>query len=220
MRQTSYEASEARAFLKQVDHDPSDYPEVRRLDIDAVAPVACASCPWRRENQEDPPKDRPEEWFTAETRERIWFEDGVGEGADMFCHCFKTAEEDSVVKARPCPGSAALQQRAAIRWLDGKPTQFHARSFAAAFPQYSEQDLLAAAPLKIIAEMLGLTFKKLELFSAAITREEVIASAHPLVFDPKIASEQVPAPTDAEIAEWRAAAKAFQTMSGYPSEAA
>jgi hypothetical protein len=130
----------------------------------------------------------------------------------MMCHHLKGDEASGLVRGRCCRGGKTLQQRAAIRWLLNQ-TAYELEPFRTPRAivdhwrgMYSEQAMRNLTPLRILADMLDVDLEQLQAW--APSNETVLAAAPPGVFDPEIASELVPAPTEGELRHWRRLAEA------------
>jgi hypothetical protein len=196
----------------------------QELIIAPALPKACSMCPWRLELQGQPFEPNPDnpagvDFYCAESREALWTKwgpegQGLADGTQMFCH--KTAPLDAPDRVRDgskvhyCTGGDALQQRAFIRWcvtgvrapLRGdRPGRW---ILGAMFDVDAwEIDLYRYQP------HLGLTGFRWEVRRGVpLLLADVLAAAHPAVFELGIGSEQVSAPTEDETAQWHARAEA------------
>jgi hypothetical protein len=165
-------------------------------------PQPCSMCPWRVENHQKAAEDvepgSEPVFYTAGRRQAMWTnwgpsaDTGLCDGGGMICH--KT--QDKTIT--PCAGGDALQQRAVLRaWRSHELSPLRTWN----------------AVRKIVRTMLDArsvpirtTGGRWTLNGELITFTRLLEAAHPAVFNPGIASEQVPAPTPAELEEWRGGA--------------
>ncbi len=101
------------------------HPEVR-----PPSSVTCATCPWRVENQETPPVDKPGRvsdlaYYADEGRDELWENwKGSGEGARdgfrIMCHANWGKPE---LPIRWCAGADSIQARMLLRFFEGGCTR-------------------------------------------------------------------------------------------------
>jgi hypothetical protein len=181
-------------------------------------PNACKTCPFRLENDSEPYDFSLQDHSGRQIRPRVRAE-VLSSGIGHVCHCTtkRLAGDGQAIKTDGkttlCTGTAALQQRAALRaWL----------SFGLG-PLRSWE-----AVRMIVAGMLGANdgrglpdpwrvqtaSRPWRLNGQPITFTLLHAAAHPAVFDPNIASEHFPGPTAAELEQWRAVVEREQSAWG------
>jgi hypothetical protein len=190
------------------------------LNIAGIAPAmqVCTKCPWRIENQRNPLEDNPH-FYTAETRAGMWFDwgpehQGLADGTQMVCHVgayddeaprtvdelgrpgqrLKTESE----KLRWCAGGDALQQRALLRWVaNGNHAKPPLRGPQAG--RWVVSAMLDVPPWEITCSDWTIPdTAPWWIKGRQVTFRELVAAAHPAVFDPNIGSEQVPPLSDEE----------------------
>lgn len=188
------------------------YDRLRQTEIGCAAPRACSTCPWRVDVQENPPEGftRLEGAEGARTRRALWeggihtidahvqgYRVGIKDGNAVVCH-----QSDSLfngdagvkVDARPflCAPTIALKQRCVLRWCFGG----------------SREPLTMRGARVTIAEMVGVDPYAIDVQDGwvvdgvKITPSQLVELAHPLVFDPNIATDEIPPPTTEELASW------------------
>jgi hypothetical protein len=190
--------------------------EDRDVDVRAPLPKACTTCPWRAENQANPPTGPTAtraEFYTPEGIARHWanYDDtglGLRDGFAQICHLWP----DEAVHW--CAGTSGIHHRCVLRWAFDRSTCDPLSGYEAVTAILA--NMLRVAPDRIVvfgenhatgtwklvpdgldsaaAEAAGLT--------EPITLEKLVAIAHPSAADPDVACEFVPPPTAEEIAAW------------------
>lgn len=54
----------------------------------------CATCPWRKANQENPPANLPKEWYTRKNLDRLWNGVRTGKTPNHICHALDPDAKD------------------------------------------------------------------------------------------------------------------------------
>jgi hypothetical protein len=112
----------------------------------------------------------------------------IRDGGAVICH--PTDPVNGGSKPMLCAASLALRQRCVLRWCyDG-----------------NREPLSAYGARLTIAEMVGVVPEAIEtgwvVDGVKITPSRLVELAHPAVFNPNIATEEIPPVTDEELASW------------------